>query len=116
MHLEAIVQTYIGCWNETDPAKRAALLEQCWEEGAVFQDGMGKAEGRQGLSDYIGMAQQYVPGMALELAAPAEETRGYCRHQWVVRRPDGNIMAKGTNFGQLSPAGRFLFVVGFWDR
>lgn len=114
--LPAAVNAYIRAWNETDPAARAALLESCWEPHAVFKDGMGVADGRDALHAYIAAAQQFVPGFHLELAAPPEQCHGVYRFSWLIRKPDGSPMARGSNFGQLSLAGRFLSATGFWDK
>ena len=114
--LPGAVDNHIRAWNESDAATRAELLSNCWEEEAVFQDAMGSAAGRTALGNYIAHAQQFVPGFQLELAAPAEHCNGYYRFPWIIRKPDGAVMARGTNFGQLSAKGRFQSAIGFWDK
>lgn len=114
--LPGAVDNYIRAWNESDAGTRAELLSNCWEEEAVFQDAMGSAAGRTALQNYITHAQQFVPGFQLELAAPPENCNSYYRFTWIIRKPDGSIMARGTNFGQLSAKGRFQSAVGFWDK
>lgn len=114
--LPTAVSNYILAWNEKDPAVRAGQLEACWEEDAAFQDAMGSAEGRTALLQYITSAQQFVPGFLLELAGPPENCNSYYRFPWLIRMPDGNIMGRGTNFGQLSPNGRFQSAIGFWEK
>lgn len=114
--LPAAVDNYIRAWNETAPAAIAERLDQCWEDDAVFQDAMGSAAGRVALANYIAHARQFVPGFQLELAAPPENCNSYYRFTWIIRKPDGGIMGRGTNFGQLSPKGRFQSAVGFWDK
>ena len=115
-YLPAAVENYIRAWNEADAASRSEYLSTCWEEDAVFQDAMGSAAGRQALLNYITHAQRFVPGFQLELAAPPENCNSYYRFTWIIRKPDGSIMGRGTNFGQLSPKGRFQSAVGFWDK
>ena len=114
--LPAAVDAYIRAWNEPDDTARAALLESCWEPAAVFKDGMGVAEGRDALNAYIAAALRFVPGCRLELAAPPEQCHGVYRFSWIIRQPDGSPMARGSNFGQFSPGGRFLSATGFWDK
>jgi hypothetical protein len=77
---------------------------------------MGSAAGRTALGNYIAHAQQFVPGFQLELAAPPEHCNNHYRFTWIIRKPDGSIMGRGTNFGQLSPKGRFQSAIGFWDK
>ena len=33
-----IADRYIALWNETDPARRHALLAECWSEAAAYVD------------------------------------------------------------------------------
>jgi len=114
--LPAAVENYIKAWNESDVAVRAVQLDACWEEEAAFRDSMGVAEGRLALLHYITRAQKFVPGYQLELAGTPEQCHGYYRFPWLIRLPDGNVMGRGTNFGQLSGGGRFASAVGFWDK
>jgi uncharacterized protein YndB with AHSA1/START domain len=114
--LPAAVEAYIRAWNETDAALRDGHLQECWENDGLFRDSMGQADSRSALLHYIGNAQKFVPGFVLELASGPEQCHGYYRFSWQIRMPDGNVMGRGTNFGQLSPAGRFLSAIGFWDK
>jgi hypothetical protein len=116
LDLSVAVGHYLNAWNETDAAARAALLEACWEEDATFQDALGAATGRTALSDYIGNAQKFVPGVRLELAGKPEQCGSYYRYAWLIRTPDGNVMGRGANFGQVAGTGRFASAVGFWDK
>jgi len=110
------VEAYVAAWNETDLAKRAELLELCWEETGVFRDSMGVAEGRIQLLHYIAGAQQFVPGFRLEASGTPEHCHGHYRFQWLIRLPDGSVMARGTNYGHMAPTGRFQLAIGFGDR
>jgi len=114
--LPAAVQNYIAAWNETNESARLPLLEACWQDDAIFRDSMGATDTRSALNAYIANAHKFVPNFQLELANPPEQCRGYYRFSWLIRMPDGNIMARGTNFGQLAPNGRFASAIGFWDK
>ncbi len=65
---------------------------------------------------YIPNARKVVPGFLLELAGTSEQCHGYYRFLWLILMPEGNVMGRGTNFGQLSGTGRFLSAIGFWDK
>ncbi len=114
--LPGAVAQYIKAWSETDVAARAAQLDLFWEDDAVFRDSMGSADGRTSLLHYISNAQKFVTGFALELAGTPEQCHGYYRFPWLIRLPDGSVMGRGTNFGQLVGTGRFLSAIGFWDK
>ncbi|MBI2688601.1 MAG: hypothetical protein HYX27_20050 [Acidobacteria bacterium] len=83
---------------------------------AAFRDSIGVADGREALPAYISNAQKFVPGFMLELAGTPEQCHGYYRFPWPIRMPDGNIMGRGANFGQLSGSGRFASAAGFWGK
>lgn len=114
--LGGAVDGYIEAWNETDFAKREAILARCWDEAGIFRDSMGSADGRVQLNYYIGGAQQFVPGFKLELDGAPEQHHGYYRFSWAIRMPDGNVMGRGTNFGQISGAGLLMSAIGFWNK
>jgi uncharacterized protein YndB with AHSA1/START domain len=118
-HAEALanaVNGYIQAWNETDFAKRETILAECWDEAGIFRDAMGSADGRVQLNYYIGGAQQFAPGFKLELDGAPEQCHGYYRFSWAIRMPDGNVMARGTNFGQLNANGQIASAIGFWNK
>ncbi len=110
-----VVAAYCQAWNETDPGRRKELLDRCWESDGAFRDQMGAADSAEALSAYIGGAHQFVPGFQLESSGRHDLVHGYVRFPWLIRLPDGKVMSRGTNFGQLSANGKFRFVTGFWD-
>jgi uncharacterized protein YndB with AHSA1/START domain len=112
---ESAIDAYQAAWAERDPAKRAALLERCWDATAVFRDAMGYAEGREDLADYIGAAQSFAPTIAFERVGPLLRAHGHVSYRWRMVAPNGAVMMTGNNVGELSPDGMFLSMTGFWD-
>ena len=43
-----VVETYFAMWNETDPARRQALIEAAWTPDASYLDPMFTADGPMG--------------------------------------------------------------------
>ena len=113
--LPLMIDAYCFAWNETSAPARREMLARCWEPDAAFRDGMGTADGLDALDRYIGKAQQFLPGFRLEAAGKPDLVHGYVRFPWVIRTPDGSVMMRGTNFGQLSAGGKFRFITGFGD-
>jgi uncharacterized protein YndB with AHSA1/START domain len=113
--LPAAVARYVEAWNHPDFAARAALLATCWSEAAIFRDPMGAADGREGLNHYIAGAQQFAPGYRLVMEGAPEQCHGYYRFAWSIHLPDGGVMGRGTNFGQINPQGELVSCIGFWD-
>ena len=68
------------------------------------------------LSDLPGKAKALgMPGVALTRAGDARHCLGVVLVDWTVPRPDGTVMASGTNVFRLGADGRFLDVVGVWN-
>jgi hypothetical protein len=112
----AAVDAYIAAWGEADGARRDAHLEACWDDQALFADAMGSAEGRAGLSAYIAGALQHLPGVRLELDGLVDVVIDRVRFRWRGVMADGAVMGRGTSYGELTPAGRFVRMTGFWDN
>ena len=68
----AIANRYIALWNETDPARRRALLAEGWTENAAYLDPLAKGEGQDEISALIGAVQQRFPGFLFTLAGRAD--------------------------------------------
>jgi uncharacterized protein YndB with AHSA1/START domain len=113
--VESTIDAYLAAWNETDPARRAVLLEQCWSENGLFADFMGSAEGRAGLEAYIAAAQRFMPGARLERIGPPALVLDRARVAWRATRPDGAPLAQGVNFVELGADGRIVRLSGFWE-
>ncbi|HEX9892969.1 MAG TPA: SRPBCC domain-containing protein [Gemmatimonadales bacterium] len=110
------VAAWIAAWGETDPVRRAELIADCWEDGSLFADHLGIAEGPAGLGGYIAGAQQFLPGSRLELRGPVEVVLDRVRFQWAGILADGTVIGAGVNFGELSPGGRYARMTGWWNR
>lgn len=113
--LESTIDAYLAAWNETDPARRAMLLEQCWSDEGLFADSMGSAEGRAGLEAYIAAAQRFMPGARLERLGPASLVLDRARVAWRAAGADGAVLGQGVHFVELGCDGRIARLSGFWE-
>jgi uncharacterized protein YndB with AHSA1/START domain len=111
----AAVDRYQAAWAETDATKRAGLLETCWSRDAIFRDAQGYAEGREELSDYIGAAQRFASQIRFERDGELLLAHGFVSYRWRFVGPDGSVVMRGHNVGELSPDGLFLSMTGFWE-
>jgi uncharacterized protein YndB with AHSA1/START domain len=112
--VEGAVDRWIAAWRSADGAARAAALAACVEDDVLFRDAMGYVEGRAALDDHIVNAQRFAPGVRLERAGAIARAHDCVTYPWRMVGPDGRALMAGTNFGRLSPDGRFREVVGFW--
>jgi hypothetical protein len=49
-----LVQRYLETWNETDPDRRLAAIEDVWAEVATYVDPLANVAGRTQISNLIG--------------------------------------------------------------
>jgi uncharacterized protein YndB with AHSA1/START domain len=113
--VESAIDAYMAAWGETDGGRRIELLNGCWSEDGLFADSMGSAEGRGGLSNYIGAAQQFMPGARIERIGPAALVLDRARFSWRASGADGTPLGQGVNFAEFDSAGRIARLSGFWE-
>jgi uncharacterized protein YndB with AHSA1/START domain len=106
------VDTYLAAWRETDPEVRRALLQRCWHPRGVFLDPMGFAESIEALTDYIGVAQHFAPGIVLERASGIHSVHGCAVYGWRMVSPMGDTLGTGQNVCEFDADGRLIRVVG----
>ncbi len=112
----SLTASYFQAWNEPDAALRGALLERCCAEDASFRDAMTAVQGRNELNQRIGVALMLSNGARLEAEGVPRHCKGAVLFGWRIVGPDGSQQARGVNFGELTAAGRFSTVVGFWQE
>jgi len=114
MDTNEAVATYGAAWNETDEQKRRALLEQSWADDAIYQDPMGRAEGREALVAHIGGFQQMMAGNTIDATSGVYTYGNVFRFSWVMRDAQGNVAMEGMDFGELADDGLLASITGFF--
>ncbi len=84
-----IAEQYIAAWNETDDARRNALLAQCWADNGVYVDPNVEVTGREALSRRIKEVQDGRPGAYLEFMSGTDAHHNVLRFLWRLVRADG---------------------------
>ena len=110
----AVVDTWFEAWNETDSAKRRALLADCSAGDVAFCDDYGVLLGHEDLDAQIGATKIYMPGLRLRRAGEPAPSHANALVRWEVLDPNGNVTGKGTNAFTFGPDGRIARVIGFW--
>jgi hypothetical protein len=113
MDTDEIVAMYGAAWNETDDAKRAALLQQSWADDGVYGDPTATVEGRAALVAHIGGFHEMMPGHVIDMTSGVDAYGGVFRFGWVMRK-GAEIALEGMDFGELAPDGRIRRIVGFF--
>jgi hypothetical protein len=111
----AIAQAYIAVWNETDPARRAALIEAGWSADARYVDPMAQASGHAQISALVGAVHQRYPGFRFNLLGKADAHGDHLRFSWTLGPSSAQDLIQGTDFAQLD-AGKLRSVTGFLDK
>jgi hypothetical protein len=112
-----VVDTYIAMWNETDPERRRALVEQTWTEDASYVDPLMSGEGAGGIDAMVAGAQAAYPGHTFRLVAGPDAHHDRVRFTWQLFGGDSDApVATGIDFATVAGDGRLREVTGFLER
>jgi len=114
MTVNEIVAAYGASWNERDEQKRRKLLDASWSDDGIYQDPMGRAEGRDALVAHIGGFHEMMPGNTIEATSGVDTYGEVIRFAWVMRDADGKVALEGMDFGELASDGRLKSITGFF--
>jgi len=109
-----IAEQYIAAWNETDDARRNALLAQCWADNGVYVDPNVEVTGRDALSRRIKEVQAGRPGARLEFMSGTDAHHNVLRFLWRLVRADGTCGDTSIDIGETGPDGRLTKIIGFF--
>jgi hypothetical protein len=110
-----IADRYIAVWNETDPARRNAMLAKDWSADATYADPLMKGEGHAEIGALIGAVQQRFPGFRFALNGRVDSHGDNVRFSWALGPQSDPEMIKGTDFATTED-GRLKSVIGFLDK
>ena len=115
--MQEIVEKYLAAWNETDPAKRRALVDEVWAEDGSYTDPLADVRGRAEIDGLIGAVQQQFPGFVFTLGGTVDAHHGQARFTWHLG-PAGAAEAPvvGFDVAVLDGAGQIGSVYGFLDK
>ncbi len=111
-----IADRYIAAWNESDPARRRALVAALWTEDATYVDPMMRGEGHNGVESLIGDVQAKFPDYRFALSGRPDGYGDRLRFCWDLGPEGGEAVVRGTDFALLAEDGRLRAVTGFIDR
>ena len=112
MATKETVEAYIAAWNETDEAKRRALIDRCWAESGTYTDPMADVSGRDALAALIVGFQAQMAGASIELTSGIDEHHGRIRFGWKLA--NGPQPMEGIDVGHVTADGQLASIVGFW--
>ena len=104
MDTDEIVAAYGAAWNETDEAKRTALLEHSWADDGIYNDPTATAYGRAALITHIGGFHAAMPGHTIDLISGVDTYNGCIRVAWEMLKGRRSRL-EGIDFGELARRG-----------
>jgi hypothetical protein len=112
---EALVESYIAMWNETDPGRRRALVADTVTGDASYVDPVMSGDGIDGIATMIAGAQEQFPGHRFALVSGPDTHHDRIRFSWSLARDGDEPIAVGVDFVTLADDGRMRSVTGFLE-
>lgn len=110
------VDTYFAMWNETDPARRAELIEQAWAADGRYQDPMLEAEGHAALSEMVAGVHAQFPGQRFAPLSGVDAHHDKLRFAWQLGVPGGAVTVAGIDIAEVADDGRLRSITGFFGE
>jgi len=112
--VEAVVDTYLAMWNETDGDRRAELIATAWIEAGHYSDPLLEAKGRPELSTMVDGLQAQFPNHTFTRTSGVDLHHGLARFGWKLSGPDGTVVIEGIDIAALAEDGRIARIAGFF--
>lgn len=113
---EQLAAGYIATWNETDPLRRRALIEDIFAEHASYIDPMVESRGWEAIDATIGAVQGMFPQHRFALASTVDAHHDTMRFTWHLSAPDADEpLVIGFDVAAVEN-GRIRHVYGFLDK
>ncbi len=114
--LAVTVDTYLEGWNETQPDRRAELIDRAWAVDGRLIDPPLDASGRSEISDMAESLHGQFPDHQFRRSSPIDEHHGHFRFAWELVSADGTVALSGLDVGELSADGRIARITGFFGE
>ena len=111
--IETTVDTYLDMWNETDPAKRGAVISRAWTTDGSYVDPMLEAEGHAALSEMVTQVQAQFPDHKFRRTSAIDAHHDKVRFGWELAGPDGAVAVAGIDVGTVAE-GKLRSIAGFF--
>src|SRR5687767_7468969 len=111
--VETTVDAYLQTWNETDPAARAALIEQALGADLWYRDPLPEADGLQAYDGMIAAVQAQFPGLVMTRTSPIDAHRDLVRFNWALGAPGQAPVFAGLDVAKTDADGKLHRIIGF---
>src|SRR5262245_38814731 len=114
--VEAVVESYVASWNETDPGRRQSALVASCAADASYRDPVMVSDGHAGLDAMLAGVQAKFPGFVLKRISRVDSHNNAVRFAWSLGPAAGPSVVEGVDFATLSPDGKLASITGFIDK
>jgi hypothetical protein len=111
--VETTVDAYLQTWNETDPAARAALIEQALGADLWYRDPLLEADGLEAYDGMIAAVQAQFPGLVMTRTSPIDAHRDLVRFNWALGAPGQAPVFAGLDVAKTDADGKLHRIIGF---
>jgi hypothetical protein len=111
-----LIDRYLATWNETDPAKRRAMVQELFTADASYVDPMADAHGWDAIEATIGAVQDRFPGFVFTPAGPVDAHHLQARFTWGLGPEGAEPPIVGFDVALTDADGRITTVLGFLDK
>jgi hypothetical protein len=111
--VEATVDAYLETWNETDAAKRGALIAQSLGADLWYRDPMLEADGLEAYDAMIAAVQAQFPGLVMRRTSPIDAHRDLVRFNWALGAPGEDPVFAGLDVAKTDADGKLHRIIGF---
>ena len=113
---DTVVKRYLAAWNETDPGRRRAAVEEVFAADVRYVDPLAAVEGHAALDGLIGAVQGQFPGLVFSPGGPVDGHHDQARFTWHLGPAGEEPVVVGFDVAELGPDGRIRTVLGFIDQ
>jgi hypothetical protein len=114
--VNTVVDAYLASLGETDPGRRAALIEKAWTPNGRYVDPARDITGKAAMEETIAGVQQHTPGVSFRRTSAVDVHHEYLRFSWDMVAPDGSVALVGIDVGTLADDGRLSSICGFFGE
>jgi hypothetical protein len=114
--VERAVLSYVAAWNESDPDKLVALLQESWAEQGMVVSNYETLLGRRALHDRILRFRRDNSGTRTLLTSGIEQHHDFFRFSIVTVKSDGRCYSPALNIGELDASGQIDRIVTFFHE
>ena len=107
------IDTYLQAWNETEPARRADLIQRSLGADLWYRDPMLEADGPGAFDAMVAAVQAQFPGLVMRRTSDVDAHHDLVRFTWALGAPDAEPAVAGVDVAKFDAAGKLHRIIGF---